>query len=68
MFSLETQILLNRFRCQAHLSDLERAEEEKEPGAEDSARRDQQEKDRRKYVEDGVKRLAEFERRASGKK
>lgn len=67
MFSLETQILLNRFRCQAHLSDLERAEEQQEPGAKDRPARDQKEKDRRAYVESGLKRIQDWERRQSGK-
>lgn len=67
MFSLETQILLNRFRCQAHLSELERAEKQQEPGAKDRDARDQKEKDRRAYVESGLKRIQDWERRQSGK-
>jgi hypothetical protein len=67
MFNLETQILLNRFRCQVHLSELERAEKAEDAGAKDRAARDQKEKERREYVESGLKRIQDWERRVGGK-
>ncbi|MFB6449281.1 hypothetical protein [Bradyrhizobium tunisiense] len=67
MFSLETQILLNRFRCQAQLGDSERAEEQEKPSTEDRARRTEREKDRADYVENGERRIRDWERRISGR-
>jgi hypothetical protein len=67
MFSLETQILLNRFHCQAQIGDSERAEEQEKSGAEDRARRAQREKDRAEYLEQGERRIRDWERRISGR-
>lgn len=67
MFTYEAALILNRFQCLARMAELELAEEQQEPGAKDRAARDQKEKDRRAYVESGLKRIQDWERRQSGK-
>lgn len=68
MFEFQTALILNRFQMEAALVRLSDREKEEQPSAEDRARAAQKEKDRQEYVEAGVRRVLDWERRVSGGK
>lgn len=68
MFELEAALILNRFQNAAAIQRLSDREKEEQPSAEDRARAAQKENDRQEYVEAGVRRVLDWERRISGGK
>lgn len=68
MFTYEAALILNRFQMMARLIELSDGQEQQDAREEDRAARDQKERDRRAYVERGVKNIERFERRARGDK
>lgn len=67
MYALEMFALLNRFRCLALMAELAEREKEQDNSKEDRAGSAERDEAKERYVKEGMRRIAEFERRANGK-
>jgi len=68
MFELEAALILNRFQNAAAILRLSEGKKQEDEGPEDRARAAQKDKDRQEYVEQGVRRIRDWERRIDGPK
>jgi len=68
MFTYDAALILNRFQNAAAILRLAERQEEQDQSPEDRARAAQKDKDRQEYVEQGRRRIRDWERRIDGPK